>query len=205
MGITSRHGTGWVKQEWCTAGSTYSLPDNKKTTVGKFGNRWWQPWMLWPGHGVQSSGRSGERKQQSEDLYSGTVVWVPWEVALESQLCQENVRSVRTAFFKQKSGPSHFCRELYQKILRKYVIQYLFTVLFKVSLRLKVSRMIDEAYVHIELYIYIHGFQCTNYITYFTSSQKVPSVGFFLPQTYFCLFFVMYCWVWCLNLRSTTF
>lgn len=101
-------------------------------------------------------GGVGKENSRVKNFTQETVVWVPQEVALKGQLCQENVRSVRTAFFKQKSGPSHFCRELYQKILRKQVIQYLFTVLFKVSLHLKVSRVIDEAYVHIELYIYTH-------------------------------------------------
>lgn len=70
LGITSWHGTGWVKQEWCTAGSTYSLLNSKKTVVGKCGNGW-QPWRLWPWNRVPSPGRSEEEEQQSEDLYSG--------------------------------------------------------------------------------------------------------------------------------------
>lgn len=137
-------------------------------------------------------GGVGKENSRVKNFTQETVVWVPQEVALKGQLCQENVRSVRTAFFKQKSGPSHFCRELYQKILRKQVIQYLFAVLFKVSLHLKVSRVIDEAYVHIELYIYIHT-RFSMYILYqLLYEQSESTFSWFHSTTNLFLSFLCY-------------
>lgn len=54
--------------------------------------------------------------------------------------------------------------------------------------------MIDEAYVPVELQIYTYMytvFNIQNYVSYFANSQKVPSIGFLLPQTY--IFFILYC------------
>lgn len=45
---------------------------------------------------------------------------------------------------------------LYPEMLRKWVIQYLFTVFYKDNLHQKVSRMIGDAYVHVEVYIHLY-------------------------------------------------
>lgn len=110
---------GWVKQEWCTAGFTYSLLNSKK-----------QPWenvvMAYSleccDHEAEFKFLGGVKKENSrvKIFTQETVVWVPWEAALKGKWSQESVRSVRTAFFRQKKFcPSNLCWELYPKILRK--------------------------------------------------------------------------------------
>lgn len=70
------------------------------------------------------------------------------------------------------------------KDLKKQVIQYVFTVLFKVSLHLKVSRMIDEAYVHIavDMYLYVH----TQFSIYKMMLITLQIVRKYLQSVSFC-------------------
>lgn len=70
------------------------------------------------GHEIRVQGPEGseEGEQQSADpgvwasrlhFIQETVVGVPWEAPLKGKWSQETVRSLRTASFRQKKGPSH--------------------------------------------------------------------------------------------------
>lgn len=121
--------------------------------------------------------------------------WVLSDLVWGGELPAVDMGQVKDYFGEIGPYESRGLDGLYPNMLRKQVIQYLFTVFCKGNLCLKVSRMIDDAYVHRKVYIhlYVHTvFSKQNDVSYFTNSLKVLSVGFFLPQTCFYQFLIIY-------------